>query len=254
MPTRCFASRPWIPFQGRPESRGPADPEENRDRVGAGTIGPETPRRVCAMKAAGEGDDLAIALAPVFSGEIDFNSEVQPGDGFAVVFERFEREGGRTRTANPRRRVSATMRDGPARDPLCAPGGKPAYYDAEGRSLRRFFLKSPLKFEPRVTSGFSLRRMHPVLHTARAHRGSTTVRHTVPPLLLWRRGPWCPRHSIPPTAGWCVCATRPDTKPTISIYQGSRRHQVRSAGLAGRGHRVRRLDRTLNRTRTSTTA
>jgi murein DD-endopeptidase MepM/ murein hydrolase activator NlpD len=51
------------------------------------------------------------------------------------------------------------------------PGGMPAYYDEQGRSLRRFFLKSPLEFEPRVTSGFSMSRMHPVLHVSRAHRG-----------------------------------------------------------------------------------
>jgi murein DD-endopeptidase MepM/ murein hydrolase activator NlpD len=51
------------------------------------------------------------------------------------------------------------------------PGGKPDYYDEHGRSLRRFFLASPLKFEPRITSRYSLRRVHPVLRTARAHRG-----------------------------------------------------------------------------------
>lgn len=50
-------------------------------------------------------------------------------------------------------------------------GGRPDYYDEQGRSLRRFFLRSPLKFEPRITSRFSLRRRHPVLHTTRAHRG-----------------------------------------------------------------------------------
>jgi murein DD-endopeptidase MepM/ murein hydrolase activator NlpD len=51
------------------------------------------------------------------------------------------------------------------------PGGKPAYYDAEGRSLKRFFLASPLKFEPRITSGFSYRRLHPVLGFTRPHFG-----------------------------------------------------------------------------------
>jgi murein DD-endopeptidase MepM/ murein hydrolase activator NlpD len=51
------------------------------------------------------------------------------------------------------------------------PHGKPGYYDLQGRSLRRFFLRSPLKFEPRITSGFSRRRFHPVLHTYRAHLG-----------------------------------------------------------------------------------
>ena len=51
------------------------------------------------------------------------------------------------------------------------PDGKAGYYDANGRSLKRFFLKSPLKFEPRVTSHFSYSRRHPVLNVRRAHLG-----------------------------------------------------------------------------------
>ncbi len=51
------------------------------------------------------------------------------------------------------------------------PDGKAGYFDTEGRSLKRFFLKSPLKFEPRITSRFSRSRMHPVLKYARAHNG-----------------------------------------------------------------------------------
>ena len=51
-------------------------------------------------------------------------------------------------------------------------GRKPAYYDAAGLSLKRFFLASPLKFEPRVTSGFSYRRLHPVLGIRRPHLGA----------------------------------------------------------------------------------
>jgi murein DD-endopeptidase MepM/ murein hydrolase activator NlpD len=46
-----------------------------------------------------------------------------------------------------------------------------SYYDAGGQSLKRFFLRSPLRFEPQVTSRFSLARMHPVLHEMRAHLG-----------------------------------------------------------------------------------
>jgi murein DD-endopeptidase MepM/ murein hydrolase activator NlpD len=51
------------------------------------------------------------------------------------------------------------------------PGGKPAYYDAEGRSLKRFFLKSPLKFGAPVTSRFSYARLHPILRIMRPHLG-----------------------------------------------------------------------------------
>ncbi len=46
-----------------------------------------------------------------------------------------------------------------------------AYYDEGGRSLKRFMLRSPLKFEPRITSGFSRNRLHPVFRTYHAHLG-----------------------------------------------------------------------------------
>jgi murein DD-endopeptidase MepM/ murein hydrolase activator NlpD len=48
--------------------------------------------------------------------------------------------------------------------------GKRDFYDLEGNSLRREFLKAPLRFS-RISSGYSLNRMHPVLHYRRPHRG-----------------------------------------------------------------------------------
>jgi murein DD-endopeptidase MepM/ murein hydrolase activator NlpD len=137
----------------------------------AGTIGGDTPSLFQAMEATGETAELTLALAEIFSGEIDFNSELQPGDRFALSFERWNREArastyGAIEAAEFRNdgRVLRAIRFTP-------PGGKPAYYDEQGRSLRRFFLKSPLKFDPQITSRYSLRRLHPVLGTARAHRG-----------------------------------------------------------------------------------
>src|SRR6185436_9161711 len=50
-------------------------------------------------------------------------------------------------------------------------GAAPGYFDERGVSMRRFMLRSPLKFDPVVTSGFSRRRMHPILGEARAHLG-----------------------------------------------------------------------------------
>jgi murein DD-endopeptidase MepM/ murein hydrolase activator NlpD len=50
-------------------------------------------------------------------------------------------------------------------------GGSPGYYDDHGRSMKRFFLASPLKFNPVVTSAFSRARLHPVLREVRAHLG-----------------------------------------------------------------------------------
>ena len=146
-------------------------PKTREPGAAAASITSSAPSLFAAMKAAGEGSDLAVAVASIFSGDIDFNSDVQLGDSLSVVFERVVREGrpgeyGEIRAAqfvNEGRVLRAVL--------FAPPGGKAAYYDEEGRSLKRFFLKSPLKFEPRVTSGFSMRRMHPVLHSARAHRG-----------------------------------------------------------------------------------
>ena len=136
-----------------------------------GEISRETPSLIAAVNAAGEGISLALEFAHVFEGEVDFGNELQPGDSFEILFEKVVREGEfggygdivAARFTTSGRSFEAFR--------YALPGQKADYYDGDGRSMRRFFLKSPLKFEPRVTSGFSFRRLHPVLKTARAHRG-----------------------------------------------------------------------------------
>lgn len=136
-----------------------------------GTINRETNSLTAAIDKAGERIELALGLAEVFSGEIDFSSDLQPGDSFRVLVERQTRDGKLSgygailaaQFVNDNRTLKA-MRFTPE-------GGSPAYYDEQGRSLKRFFLKSPLKFEPRITSRFSSSRKHPILGYARAHNG-----------------------------------------------------------------------------------
>ena len=137
-----------------------------------GTISRATPSLIQAIDAAGERIELSLALADVFSGEIDFNSDLQPGDTFRIVVERGIRQDGvfagygpvlAAEYVNAGRALRAVR--------FTPPDGKPGYYDPEGRSLKRFFLKSPLKFEPRITSTFSRARRHPILNYTRAHNG-----------------------------------------------------------------------------------
>ncbi len=136
-----------------------------------GRIDREATSLFAAMDVAGENPDLSIQLADIFGGEIDFNSELQPGDSFRLSFEKVYREGqfsgyGDVLAAefeNDGRMLTAIR--------YTVPGGKAAYYDAQGRSLKRFFLKSPLKFEAPVSSRFSTRRLHPVLRIVRPHLG-----------------------------------------------------------------------------------
>jgi murein DD-endopeptidase MepM/ murein hydrolase activator NlpD len=140
----------------------------------SGTIDEETPSLFQAMEAAGESAELTIALAQVFAGEIDFNTELQPGDSFSLAYDRFRRQDRADRPVTYGEIHAAEFRnDGRLVRAIrfTPPGGQPGYFDEQGRSLRRFFLRSPLKFEPRITSRYSLRRRHPVLQTTRAHRG-----------------------------------------------------------------------------------
>jgi murein DD-endopeptidase MepM/ murein hydrolase activator NlpD len=135
-------------------------------------IDPARPSLIAAIEAAGETLPLAMDLADIFGGEVDFRTELQPGDSFRVLFEKATRDGvfcnyGAILGAS----ISVAGRTLDAVRWLDPSTGKPAYYDAKGRSLKRFFLKSPLKFDPRITSRFSTRRLHPIDNVVKAHLG-----------------------------------------------------------------------------------
>lgn len=146
-------------------------PKETTVVAVEGDINRETSSLVAALDKAGERVELALGLADVFSGEIDFNSDLQPGDTFRVLVERQAREG--KLSGYGAILAAEFVNDGRALRAIrfTPDGGSTAYYDENGRSLKRFFLKSPLKFEPRITSRFSSSRKHPILGYNRAHNG-----------------------------------------------------------------------------------
>jgi murein DD-endopeptidase MepM/ murein hydrolase activator NlpD len=147
-------------------------PKTRRVEVVRGHIDAEHSSLVAALDAAGETIDLTLALADIFGGEIDFSTEIQPGDRFELSVEKQFREDQQfagygpilaAEFINAGRRVRAVR--------FTPDGGSPGYYDERGVSMKRFFLASPLKFQPVVTSAFSRHRLHPVLREYRAHLG-----------------------------------------------------------------------------------
>jgi murein DD-endopeptidase MepM/ murein hydrolase activator NlpD len=149
-----------------------------------GTIDRDAPSLFAAMDAVGESVDLSVGLAEIFGGEIDFNIDVQPGDRFELLVEKQYRAPRDDEPVEAATREKAFAGYGPilaARFENCGRtfravrftphGAAPGYYDERGVSLRRFFLQSPLKFAPVVTSGFSRSRLHPILRQYRAHLG-----------------------------------------------------------------------------------
>lgn len=128
-------------------------------------------------------DAIAIQLAEIFSGDIDFHRALRKGDRFSVVYEALEGDGeplraGRVLSAefvNAGKTHQAMWFQEPVHAGSAASASathtlsKGGYYTLAGESLRRAFLASPMEFS-RVTSGFKMR-FHPILQTMRAHLG-----------------------------------------------------------------------------------
>ncbi|MBK9176397.1 MAG: peptidoglycan DD-metalloendopeptidase family protein [Flavobacteriales bacterium] len=112
---------------------------------------------------------LAILLSEVFAWTVDFY-RIQKGDVFSVVYAEQSVEGKRVGT--PRILAARYSSNGKAKAAFSFGEGKEAtYFDDEGNSLRKTFLKAPLKFS-RVSSGFTKRRLHPVQRVMKAHLGT----------------------------------------------------------------------------------
>jgi murein DD-endopeptidase MepM/ murein hydrolase activator NlpD len=122
-----------------------------------------------AVEKAGESDLLAFDLAAIFEWDVDFNTELQPGDSFKVAVEKMYLEG---RFSRYGRILSAQLDRGSRTIQAVRFDGRrgPEYYTPEGIPLRKTFLRSPLKFS-RISSRFSRARLHPILKTVRPHLG-----------------------------------------------------------------------------------
>jgi murein DD-endopeptidase MepM/ murein hydrolase activator NlpD len=118
-----------------------------------------------------EREALVWRLGHIYGWELNFTSDMHPGDTFRVIFERDVRPDGTSRDArvlvadvvNQGRSISAILFD-PDGD-----GGD--YFRPDGRSLRLTFNRYPVDF-PRITSNFAPNRYHPVLHRNRPHLGT----------------------------------------------------------------------------------
>ncbi|WP_081699920.1 M23 family metallopeptidase [Candidatus Symbiobacter mobilis] len=122
-----------------------------------------------AADAASVPDSIALELAEIFSGDIDFHRALRKGDRFSVVYETLEADGEVLRTGKVL--AAEFVNRGKTYRAMWFAGsqGTGAYFTPEGLSLRKPFLASPVAFS-RITSGFSMR-LHPILGTMRHHRG-----------------------------------------------------------------------------------
>jgi len=126
-----------------------------------------------AVEDTGESADVAMRLAQIFGYDLDFYTDPRKGDTFRLVIEKKKYRNGElagygrilaAEYVNRGKRYQALL--------FHDDQGHPAYYTAEGKSLQKAFLRSPLKFAAPVTSHFSKARFHPILKTTRPHLGT----------------------------------------------------------------------------------
>ncbi len=122
-----------------------------------------------AVEEAGESDALALDLAEIFQWDVDFHTEIQPGDSFRVAVEKQFLDGRMVRYG--RILAAEFVRGGRVLRAVRHQGqAGVGYYGPDGRPLRKAFLRSPLRFT-RISSRFSRSRLHPVLGIRRPHLG-----------------------------------------------------------------------------------
>ena len=113
---------------------------------------------------------LVNELADVNAWTVDFSRDIQPGDRFAAVVERLVSEEGDIRFG--RILASALVVGGRTLEAFRFGNatGPSAFYDNDGKALKRSFLATPVEFRY-ISSGFSRSRFHPVLGIMRKHEG-----------------------------------------------------------------------------------
>ena len=126
-----------------------------------------------AVEDAGESAELAMRLAQIFGYDLDFYTDPRKGDTFRIVIEKKKYVNGQL--AGYGRILAAEYENAGKKYQALLfhdPEGRPGYYSADGKSLQKAFLRSPLKFGAPVTSHFSRARFHPILKTYRPHMGT----------------------------------------------------------------------------------
>ena len=122
--------------------------------------------------ARGVPDQVIHQLVDVLEWDIDFARDLRKGDSFSLLYEELHVDGRRIRAGDV---LALEFRSQRAGAPIRAfrytdSNGDTDYFTPDGRSLRREFMRNPLRFT-RISSRFSKSRKHPVLRIRRPHRG-----------------------------------------------------------------------------------
>jgi murein DD-endopeptidase MepM/ murein hydrolase activator NlpD len=184
---------------------------------------------------------VILQLADIFGSDIDFRRDLRRGDQFAIVYETPTADGEPVSWAGGSGRVLAArfINQGRAHEALWYQDGveRGAYYAPDGQNKARAFLASPLAFS-RISSGFSMR-MHPILHSWRAHLGVDYAAATGTPVRVVSEGT-VDFAGVQGGYGNVVVVRHDATRSTlyghlsrIGVHKGQKIDQGQTVGLVG---------------------
>ncbi len=123
-----------------------------------------------AGKAAGLTDSMVMQLANIFSWDIDFVLEIRSGDSFSLIYEKIYKDG--EYLTDGKVLAASFTNQGTTYEAVFyeAEEGDGSYFAADGRAMKKAFLRAPLNFSY-ISSSFNPKRMHPITKRVKAHRG-----------------------------------------------------------------------------------
>jgi murein DD-endopeptidase MepM/ murein hydrolase activator NlpD len=164
-----YEPSPWIGFAVIATDNGwKVERSETRPDVRVEAVRGEVSSSLFeAVDDAKESPQLVLEMVEIFSSDFDFTADTRAGDRFRLLVEK--RYAGEQFVDYGRLLVAQYVSDGRILTGVgFENGSRHTYYDPEGRSLKKSFLKSPMEFT-RITSGFTYARPHPILGGTRPH-------------------------------------------------------------------------------------
>jgi murein DD-endopeptidase MepM/ murein hydrolase activator NlpD len=164
-----YAPTPWVRFEASDSAEGwRVDRTEIDTEIRIEARHGEVRQSLWdAVDSGAIAPNVLLGLVDIFESEFDFTADTRSGDRFRLLVEARYADGA---FVDHGRIVAAQyLTDGRTLTGIgFQESHRYSYYDGEGRSLKRAFLRSPLQFG-RISSGFTYRRPHPILGGVRPH-------------------------------------------------------------------------------------